>query len=103
MENKLGCDCSCHDQHDEPCCEAVPADREISTLRKVARVFIIVCCVLQCFYLIPMAWCIPMTVSLNRRIVNKEPISIGFKICTLIFLSLVGGILLLCDSSDENL
>lgn len=101
MENKLGCDCGCHEEHqnESATVNATPVYAEPSTLRKVARVFIIVCCVLQGFYLIPLAWCIPMTVSLNRRILRNEPISLGFKICTLIFLSLVGGILLLVDHS----
>ena len=101
MEEKLSCDCGCeHSQQNESApINATPVYQEPSTLRKVARVFIIVCCVLECFFIIPLAWCLPMTIALNRRILKNEPISLGFKICTLIFLSTVGGILLLIDTS----
>ena len=41
---------------------------ENSSLLTVAKVFMILGCVLNAFfYLIPLAWCIPMTVSLNRK------------------------------------
>ena len=52
------------------------------------------------FFLIPLAWCIPMTVSLFRKIKNGEPISTSFKICSLIFVSLAAGILLLCHRNS---
>ena len=54
-------------------------------------------------YLTPLIWQIPMLCNYSNKIKNGEPISIGFKICTLIFFSLVAGILLLCDQEDyEN-
>lgn len=37
-----------------------------------------------------------MTVSLCRKLKNKEPIGIGFKICMLLFVNMIAGILLLC-------
>ena len=54
-------------------------------------------------YLIPLIWQIPMLGCFLNKIRNGEPISIGFKVCTLIFFSLIAGILLLCDQEDyEN-
>lgn len=54
-------------------------------------------------YLIPLIWQIPMLCNYSNKIKNGEPISIGFKVCTLIFFSLIAGILLLCDQEDyEN-
>ncbi len=47
------------------------------------------------FYAIPLAWCIPMTVTALEKMKRREPISLGFKICTLFFVSLIGGILML--------
>lgn len=47
--------------------------------------------------LIPLAWYIPMVIVLSDKIKNKKPISTGFKICTLIFINVIAGILLLCD------
>ena len=48
--------------------------------------------------LIPLCWCIPMTVSVYKAYKGKKDLSTGFKVCTLLFVSLVGGILLLCDN-----
>ena len=73
----------------------------ISTLKTVALVFMILSCIggALCF-LIPLAWILPMTISYNRKINNHEPVSIGFKVCTLIFVSLIAGILMLVDNED---
>lgn len=51
-------------------------------------------------YLIPLAWCIPMTISLSRKAKNHEPISTAFKVCTLIFVNIISGICLLCAKND---
>ncbi len=54
-----------------------------------------------CIYLIPLLWQIPMTVVVFKGIKDGRHIGLGFKICTLIFVSLVSGILLLCDSEKD--
>ena len=71
-----------------------------SGIMTVALVFCIISCVVAGWAIIPLCWMIPMTVSLNGKIQRNEPISVGFKVCTLLFLSLIGGILLLVG--DEN-
>lgn len=63
------------------------------------KVFMILGCILNAFlYLIPLCWCIPMTISLNKKIENGEKCSTSFKVCTLLFVSMISGILLLCDN-----
>lgn len=52
------------------------------------------------FFLIPLAWCIPMTVSYFKNVNNGAPVSTGVKVCSLIFVSMVGGILMLCDKEN---
>ncbi|HCX07743.1 MAG: hypothetical protein PUG14_02000 [Acholeplasmatales bacterium] len=47
--------------------------------------------------LIPLIWCIPMLVKVKAAMDGKEKLSVGFKVCYLIFVSLIGGILLLFD------
>lgn len=49
---------------------------------------------------IPLMWCIPMTVTLDKKIKNNQPISVAFKVCTLLFANLVSGILLLCAKDN---
>lgn len=51
--------------------------------------------------LLPLAWGIPMTIIVSRKLRNHERIGTGFKVCTLIFVSLIAGILLLC-MNDNN-
>jgi hypothetical protein len=47
--------------------------------------------------IVPLAWSIPMGIILVRKTRNGEPISTGFKVCILLFVDLIAGILLLCD------
>ena len=50
-------------------------------------------------YLIPLLWCIPMTVAYFSMTKNEEHIGVGFKVCCLLFVSVIGGILMLCDNN----
>ena len=68
-----------------------------SGLKIAAKILMIVGTVCMGLYIIPLAWCLPMTISYCNKIKRGEKISTGFKICTLLFVSLVGGILMLCD------
>lgn len=47
--------------------------------------------------LITLSWCLPMTIVYFHKIKSGARIGTGFKICTLIFVSQVAGILMLCD------
>lgn len=73
-----------------------------STLATLAKVFMILGTIVMGFstFLIGLAWCIPMTIAVCRRLDNNEPVGIALKVCSLLFVSLVGGILLLCISDD---
>ena len=51
---------------------------------------------------IALIWQIPMTYYYYRCVTNKTKTSTGFKVCTLIFVSLIAGILMLCDKDDKN-
>lgn len=70
---------------------------ESSGLKLAAKILMILGTVLMGFYLIPLAWCIPMTVSYCKKIKTGQPIGTGFKVCSLIFVSLVAGIIMLID------
>ena len=71
------------------------------TLGLVAFVFMVLGCIYMGFALFPLIWCIPMTIYANNKIRSGEPIGVGFKVCTLLFVSLVAGILLLCRQEKE--
>ena len=76
-------------------------NQSYDTLGLVAFVFMILACVYMGFALFPLIWCIPMTIYVHNKLKAGEPISIGFKICTLLFVSLIAGILLLCRQERE--
>lgn len=72
-----------------------------SGLKTAALIFMILGTVASVIYIVPLAWCLPMTISYAKRSRNNEYISTAFKVCSLLFVSLVAGILMLCDNSTE--
>ena len=72
-----------------------------STLSNVAKIFMIIATVVSGIFTlgIALAWCLPMTLSYNKKIKNGINVSIGFKVCSLLFVSLIAGILMLCDEN----
>ena len=69
-----------------------------SGLKTAAKVLLIIGTVIQGFYLVPLLWCLPMTISYFRKVKNNEEITSGFKVCVLLFVNAVAGILMLCDN-----
>lgn len=51
--------------------------------------------------LVPLAWMIPMTVHSYGIYKGENPNTVAFGVCTLIFVNLIGGILLLVSQKDE--
>ena len=75
--------------------QPAPAVRH-NDLDTAIKVFMLLGCILMSLAILPMCWCIPMTVVLFKNMREGRFIGIGFKVCTLLFVSLVAGILLLC-------
>lgn len=75
---------------------------EDDTMNTVVKVFLILGCISQGWLLIPLAWCIPITVSIFNAMRDKRPISTGMKVCSLIFVNLVAGICLLCMNEEKR-
>ena len=53
------------------------------------------------FAIIPLAWMIPMTVHSWGIYKGTKDNTVCFGVCTLLFVSLVGGILLLCSKKER--
>ncbi len=79
------------------CTADAPAKDNSDTMKLVVKIFMVLSCVLGAFAIIPLAWCIPMTVFTFRSFKSGEKLSKGFKICSLLFVSLVAGIIMLCS------
>ena len=71
---------------------------EKETIRTIAKILMIFACVCALFAgVIPLAWCIPMTVKYWKAVENHEKVSTAFKVCTLLFVNVIAGILMLID------
>lgn len=68
----------------------------------VIKIFLVLGCISFGWFIIPLAWCIPMTVYAWKRIDRREKIGIGFGVCTLLFVSMIAGICLLVRSGSDN-
>lgn len=78
--------------------QTVQTEKKFTGLQTVAFVFMILSTIAMGWTLIPLAWCIPMTVSYYNCIKQGRPVGMGLKVCTLLFVSLISGILMLVDS-----
>ena len=70
---------------------------DVSPLKLVAKIFMIVSTVCMGFALIPLAWMIPMTIKYSKSIRENKPVSTDFKVCALIFVNVIAGVLMLVD------
>lgn len=73
-----------------------------STLVTLIKVFMIIGTVAQGWLIVPLAWCIPMTISVFRSLKEGRPISMAMKICTLLFVNLISGVCMLCMKDDAK-
>lgn len=58
----------------------------------------LISCIVSAIALIPLVWTIPMTVHYWRKVGNNESVGVGFKVCSLLFVNTIAGILMLCDN-----
>ena len=72
-----------------------------STLQIIVKIFMVLGCIATGWWLIPLIWTIPMTVHYFRATKEGRPVGVGFKICTLLFVSLIGGILMFFDNGNN--
>ena len=66
-------------------------------MKLAAFILCLISTIISGFALIPLIWCIPMTIHVYKAYKGEEDLSVGFKVCVLLFVNLIGGILLLCD------
>ena len=52
-------------------------------------------------YIIALAWMLPMCLHANKIRIGAAPNTIAFGVCTLLFVSFIGGILQLCAPKDQ--
>ncbi len=75
-------------------------DEDSDTVELLAKIFMIISCIASGWLIIPLAWMIPMTVHVFKSCKYNLHMGTGFKICVLIFQSLIAGIALLCRNEE---
>ena len=65
------------------------------SLDTAIKVFMVLGTIMMAFSVIGLIWSIPMTVSFFRSSAANTKVGTGFKVCTLLFVSLIAGVLLL--------
>lgn len=78
-----------------------PANDNDTTLRLIAFIFNILTTVSIGWTIIPLAWMIPMTVISYGIYKGTKKNTVAFGVCTLIFMGVVSGILLLVSKKDD--
>ncbi len=65
------------------------------------KVFLVLACIFSIGALcIPLAWRLPMTIVAFRKMDNRQPLGLAFKICSLLFVGFIPGILMLALNDD---
>lgn len=77
-----------------------PMTSQDRTLRLIAFILNILSCIGWAWLIFPLAWMIPMTVMSWNVYKGKRANTVAFGVCTLIFLDLISGILLLVSRKD---
>lgn len=70
-------------------------------LAVASKIFLIIGCIAQGWLLLPLAWCLPITISVCNKMKRGEPVGTGLKVCALLFVNTIAGILLLCRSDEK--
>lgn len=97
MEEAVVCpNCGCAVSQDKPKQQAGGSDG----LAIASKIFLIIGCICQGIFLLPLAWCLPITISICGKMKRGEPVGTGLKVCALLFVNLIAGILLLCRSDN---
>lgn len=70
------------------------------TMEIVVKIFLILGCVAQGWMLLPLAWCLPITISIFTAMKENRPIGTGLKVCALLLVNMIAGICLLCMNEE---
>ena len=58
--------------------------------------------ILDCLFFLPLFWQIPMAVYYRLKTKEGNNVGVGFGICTLIFVNLIGGICILTETKEKD-
>ena len=65
------------------------------SLQIIVKIFLILGCIVLGWMILPLAWCLPITLTILGKLKRAEPISVGLKVASLLLVSPIAGIVLL--------
>lgn len=77
-------------------------EKKYGDLATAAKVFAILGCISKGWMLLPLAWCLPITISFCNKVNKGEEVGAGLKVCMLLFVSRPGGIFALCMGEPKE-
>jgi len=77
-------------------------EKKYGGLATAAKIFAILGCIGMGWMLLPLAWCLPITISFCNKVSKGEKVGVGLKVCMLLFVSLLGGIFALCMGEPKE-
>ncbi|MDR0513737.1 MAG: DUF2510 domain-containing protein [Coriobacteriaceae bacterium] len=80
---------------------ARPQQGTDDSLKLIAFVFSLVSTISVGILLVPLIWMVPMTVISWGIYKGTKRNTVAFGVCTLLFVNLISGVLLLCSQKDE--
>ena len=82
----------------------VAQQKDNQVMKVFISVLLIISCVVQGIFTfgIALSWCIPMTVTIRKRMREGVPVGVAMSVCTLIFVNTIAGILLLCLGEESK-
>lgn len=81
----------------------VNGDTKLNTIQIIIIVLLVLASIGSAFafFFIPLLWCIPMTIHYSNKCKKNEQVSTAFKICTILFMGLIPGILMFFDQDTK--
>lgn len=92
----VGCGRSIAPQSNSP----VAVKEKDDTMHTIVKIFLILGCIAQGWLILPLAWCLPITISVFNSLRDNQPIGTGMKVCSLLFVNMIAGICLLCMNDE---
>ena len=89
--------CDSSDKCDDPVTKAT----ENADLRKAAKILMVISTVISGFAILPLAWCVPMTIAYFKKVKEGRKVGFDFKIYSLLFVNIFAGVYMLCDDATD--
>lgn len=98
-----GCATGAQASQPAPATGAQTSKSDSTTVQTIIKVFMIIGCIASVYGLfIPLCWKIPMTIKYWRACEAKQPVSTAFKVCTLLFVNVIAGAVMLCEEEIKE-